>query len=192
MNKQEFENLKSDLHKHHILCEGNACTSHPIFMVQKRNTIWGIDPEFDYDVSEIWYDEACQGYNGIVDFLDSQDEDFDGKHIQALCDFVSEDYESGMTCRDIVEEELDNDIWKTEKDFVEFFQEEGVEINISYGRHQWEDITLFFTREKAEEFCNEFKYRHGKLRVYVKSGWESDEYKSLIESILDGDLVWKE
>lgn len=192
MNKQDFEKLKSDLHKHHILCEGNACTSHPIFMVQKLNIIWGVHPEYGYDVTEIWDHKDCQSYKGIVDFLDHQDEDFDIEHLQDLCDFVSEDYESGMTCKSIVEDEIDNVGRYSEDNFVEFFQENGVEITQGYGRHRWEDVTMFFTREKAEEFCNEFKYRHGKLRVYVKSGWESEEYKNLIKAILDGNLVWKE
>ena len=192
MDKQSFEKLKSDLHKHHILCEGNACTSYPIFMVQKRDTVWGIDPEYSYDSTEVYDGCNMESYSGIVDFLDTQDEDFDNEHLQDLCDFVSEEYRSGMTCKSVVEKELEDSLWKTETDFVEFFQECGVEINLCYGSHQWEDVTMFFTREKAEEFCNEFKYRHGKLRVYVKSGWESEEYKSLIKAVLDGDLVWKE
>lgn len=174
MNKQDFEKLQSDLHKHHVLCEGNACTSHPIFMVQKLSTVWGIDPEYSYDVTEIYDNDNAESYSSIVDFLVSQDEDFDEAHLTDLCDFVSEDYESGMTCKSVVESELEGSSWKSENDFVEFFKDRGVEITQCYGRYQWEDVTMFFTRGKAEEFCDTFGYRHGKLRVYVKSGWESD------------------
>ena len=51
---------------------------------------------------------------------------------------------------------------------------------------------MFFDRDAAEAFCDTFGYRHGEMRVYVKSGWENDQFRDIIAAIIEGKLVWED
>jgi uncharacterized short protein YbdD (DUF466 family) len=203
VNKQDFELLVGRLHDHHIKCEGNSCTSHPIFSVQKCNTVWGIDPDYNYDVENMYDSNEGKSYSTLLEyFQDMEDEDFDGKYVKILFDILSIDIEDEDDYQEFGHLETCWEVWKKyEEDYALELEEDiinnlttyhGLELYKCYGKVYWEDVTYFLTREAAEEFRDTFGYRHGEMRVYVKSGWESDQYKGLIRALLDGNLVWKE
>ena len=67
-----------------------------------------------------------------------------------------------------------------------------MELTKCFGKVIWEDVTMFFNRDAAEAFRVKYGYRYGKLRVYVKSGWENDQFRDIIAAMIEGKLVWEE
>ncbi|AUR86303.1 hypothetical protein NVP1084O_096 [Vibrio phage 1.084.O._10N.261.49.F5] len=200
MNKQQYEQLVERLHDHHIKGEGNACTSHPIFSVQKRQVVWGLDSDYEYDVTSLYDYDNSESYGSLLEFFESQDEDFDEEHLPKLLDILcidlddeddAEEYGNYDCCSSVWQKYEDEVGLETEDDVVKDLSRHGLELTKSYGKTYWEDVTYFLTREPAEEFRDTFGYRHGKMRVYVKSGWESDQYRDIISAMIEGKLVWK-
>lgn len=201
MNKQDYEKLRQNLIKHHIDCEGNAFTSHPMFMVQKKSIIWGLDSEYNYDVEEVYDSDNMVSYSNLLDYFQDQDEDFDEDYLPKLLDILNidisdpEDYEeygSYEHCSSVWEKYVDTIGLVSEEEVIESLSREGLELTKCYGKVMWEDVTMFFDRDAAEAFCDTFGYRHGEMRVYVKSGWENDQFRDIIAAMIEGKLVWKE
>lgn len=150
-----------------------------------------MDSDYDYDVSELYDSDNEESYTGLLGFLKNQDQEFEDTFLSGLCDYLTEELIDWDNCHGLVENELESHSWHTESDIVGYFQEQGLEIYLCFGKVIWEDVTMFFDRDHAQEFVDTFGYRHGKLRVYVKSGWESDQYREIIAAMIEGKLVWE-
>tara|TARA_Y100000588_G_scaffold170332_2_gene184171 strand:+ start:2678 stop:3286 length:609 start_codon:yes stop_codon:yes gene_type:complete len=200
MNKQDYEKLRQNLIKHHIDCEGNACTSHPMFMVQKKSIVWGLDPRYSYDVEEVYDSDNMVSYSNLLDYFQDQDEDFDEEYLPKLLDILNidlsdhEDYEeygSYEHCSSVWEKYVDTVGLVSEEEVIERLSQYDLDLIRCYGKVVWEDVTMFFDRDAAEAFCDTFDYRHGKMRVDVKSGWDNDQFRDIIAAMIEGKLVWE-
>tara|TARA_B100001105_G_scaffold249052_1_gene235510 strand:+ start:1830 stop:2447 length:618 start_codon:yes stop_codon:yes gene_type:complete len=201
MNKQDYEKLRQNLIKHHIDCKGNACTSHPMFMVQKKRIIWGLDIDHGWDVEEVYDQDNCVSYEDLRSYFKDQDGEFDEEYLPELLDILTIDLEEpddaeeygGITsCYELWKKYEDEVGLEQDYDVMESLSREGLEITKGYGKVIWEDVSMFFDREAAETFRDRFGYRHGEMRVYVKSGWENDQFRDIISAMIDGKLVWEE
>ena len=200
MNKQDYEKLRQNLIKHHIKCEGNACTSHPMFMVQKKNIIWGLDSDYSYDVEEVYDSDNCVAYEDLYSYFKDQDDEFDQEYLSKLLDILSIDLEDADDAEEYGDITSCCELWKKYEDEVgleqdydvmESLSREGLELTKGYGKVVWEDVTMFFDRDAAEAFRDTFGYRYGKIRVYVKSGWENDQFRDIVAAMIEGKLVWE-
>tara|TARA_B100001105_G_scaffold136402_1_gene109292 strand:- start:5643 stop:6221 length:579 start_codon:yes stop_codon:yes gene_type:complete len=192
MNKELFEQLKQELIKHHIDCEGNACTSHPVFCVQTKKVIWGIDSEYDYDVTSLYDNCNSESYDSLLDYLKAQDDDFDKEYLERVCDYLGEESAVWESCYEVVANELENHSWHTESDITEFLNDLGLEVHSCYGKTVYEDVDFLLTRTAAEEYIENWSYKLNSPRIYVKSMWQNDYMRSFIKSIMEGEIVWKE
>lgn len=192
MNKEKFKQLQQDLIKHHIDCEGNACTSHPIFCVQTKKIVWGVDEDNDWDVQEVYDSCNCESYESILDYIKNQDEGFDKEHLENLCDYLSEEVFDWENCHDVIKNELEACSWYTEKDIVDFFNDSGLEIHMCYGKTVYEDVDFLLTRAEAEKYIDRWSYKLNSPRIYVKSMWQNNHMRDFIEAIMNGDIVWND
>ena len=197
MNKQDYEKLRQNLIKHHLDCKGNACTSHPMFMVQKKSVVWGLDSDYCYDIEEIHDGCNCVSYKTLLEYFQDQDEDFDEEYLPKLREFLSIDLEDEdwveyvdlTSCSALWERYEGNIGLESEEDVIDTLSD--LELTKGYGKVVWEDISMFFDRDAAETFRDKFGYRHGEMRVYVKSGWENDQFRDIIAAMIEGKLVWE-
>lgn len=197
MNKQDYEKLRQNLVKHHVDCIGNASTSHPIFMIQKQKVIWGLDSESCYNVSEIYDEKNETSYASLEDFFKEQDEDFDKEVLPELLGLLSIDLEDDYDLQEYGSFSTCFEVWQKYQEEEGLLYEDNIihyleDVHKIYGKLIWEDFTMFLDRDAAEEFLANFRYRHGKMRIYVRSGWESQQYRDLISAMIEGKLVWNE
>ena len=131
MNKQDYEKLRQNLIKHHIKCEGNACTSHPMFMVQKKSIIWGLDSEYSYDVEEVYDQENCVAYEDLYSYFKDQDDEFDEEYLPKLLDILAIDLEDSEDAEEYGDITSCFELWKKYEDEVGLEQDYDVMASLS-------------------------------------------------------------
>ena len=200
MNKKDYEKLRQNLINHHIKCEGNAYTSHPMFMVQKKSIVWGLDPRYSYDVEEVYDSDNCVAYEDLYSYFKDQDDEFDQEYLPRLLDILAIDLEDPADAEEYGDITSCCELWKKyegeisideDYDVMESLSREGLELTKGYGKVVWEDVSMFFDRDAAEAFCDTFDYRYGKMRVYVKSGWENGQFRDIVAAMIEGKLIWE-
>lgn len=201
MNKQDYEKLRQNLVRHHVYGIENSCTPHPIFMVQKQKIIWGVDSDYGYDKKCIHDNENCESYENLLEYFAGQDQDYDEEFLPDLLDMLSIDLEDDCDVQEYGGLPSCFEVWKKYQEVCDLTSEEevlqglelrGSDLTLTYGSSTWEDVTMFLDRDSAEEFLASFGYRHGKMRIYVRSGWENNQYRGLISAMIEGKLVWNE
>ena len=169
-------------------------------MVQKKSIVWGLDPRYSYDVEEVYDQDDLIFYEDLLEYFRDQDDDFDEEYLSKLLDILDidisdpEDYEeygSYEHCSSVWEKYVDTIGLASEEEVIESLSREGLGLTKCYGKVVWEDVTMFFDRDSAEAFYDTFGYRHGEMRVYVKSGWENDQFRDIIAAMIEGKLVWE-
>ncbi len=136
------------------------CTANPIFIVQSRERITGIDLSFDPET--YWTDE------------DSECEWTEEEFKEQLAEYVADGGEHEDFDIDIDEE--------VTRGQVTVFRKLGYCEN-------WEYVCAHLTREAAEAFIKRKKHDHRKLRIYVDSQYWCWEFNTIIKGLLDGKII---
>lgn len=136
------------------------CTANPIFIVQSRERITGIDLSFDPET--YWTDE------------DSECEWTKEEFNEQLAEYVADGGEHEDFDIDIDEEVM--------RGQVVIFRKLGYCEN-------WEYVCAHLTRGAAEAFIKRKKHDHRKLRIYVDSQYWCWEFNAIIKGLLDGEII---
>lgn len=151
----------------------NAGTDSPIFVVQSKNIVWGLDPASDsVEITNIVDVDQESKYKSVEEFFDSlkaaEKHDLNGLAIDE-------------------EDELFLDIKaSTQINILSDWNERNV--YICHGKYFWEDINCHLTRTAADAFIKRKSHDYGELRVFVKSLYWCDEFKNLLNAIISGEV----
>lgn len=151
----------------------NAGTDSPIFVVQSKNIVWGLDPASDsVEITNIVDVDQESKYKSVEEFFDSlkaaEKHDLNGLAIDE-------------------EDELFLDVKvSTQINILTEWNERNV--YICHGKYFWEDINCHLTRSAAEAFIKRKSHDYGELRVFVKSLYWCDEFKNLLNAIINGEV----
>lgn len=151
----------------------NAGTDSPIFVVQAKNIVWGLDPTHDsVEITNIVDVDQDSKYKSVEDFFESlkatDKHDLNGLAIDE-------------------EDELFLDIKaSTQINILSDWNERNV--YICHGKYFWEDINCHLTRTAADAFIKRKSHDYGELRVFVKSLYWCDEFKNLLNAIISGEV----
>ncbi|MBU3166914.1 ead/Ea22-like family protein [Acinetobacter baumannii] len=151
----------------------NAGTDSPIFVVQSKNIVWGLDPTHDsVEITNIVDVDQESKYKSVEEFYDSlkaaEKHDLNGLAIDE-------------------EDELFLDVKvSTQINILSEWNERNV--YICHGKYFWEDINCHLTRSAAEAFIKRKSHDYGELRVFVKSLYWCDEFKNLLKAIINGEV----
>lgn len=151
----------------------NAGTDSPIFVVQAKNIVWGLDPASDsVEITNIVDADTDSKYKSVEDFFESlkasDKHDLNGLAIDE-------------------EDELFLDVkTSTQINILTDWNERNV--HICHGKYFWEDINCHLTRSAAEAFIKRKSHDYGELRVFVKSLYWCDEFKNLLNAIISGEV----
>ena len=164
LTKETFDDFVSRL-KFHNKGDGvnDHCTANPIFIVQKKELVTGIDPDFCCD-DYFWTDD-----DGEAEWTDS-DLQFE----------INEAKKAGV-CFTPYDIEEDHEI----KD------EDGeVLYRRIYYVVRWDYVSAHLTREAAEAFIKRKGHDYRQLRVWVDSQHHCWEFNAIIKGLLNGQIVY--
>lgn len=153
----------------------NAGTDSPIFVVQSKNIVWGLDPASDsVEITNIVDVDQESKYKSVEEFFDSlkaaEKHDLNGLAIDE-------------------EDELFLDLKaSTQFNILSDWNWNGHNVHICHGKYFWEDINCHLTRSAAEAFIKRKSHDYGELRVFVKSLYWCDEFKNLLNAIINGEV----
>lgn len=159
ITKEFFDDFIKRLH-YHNRGEGvnDHCTASPIFIVQKKEIVTGIDLE--HDPLYFWVDD---------DGSELSDEEL----MEALAELKAEgEY------YDEFDIEVDTEVTNGEHTFYR---------KIGYVE-RWEYVCAHFTKEAAERFVAQKKHDYRELRVYVEAQVRCWEFNDIIQGLLDGQI----
>ncbi|AGH32237.1 hypothetical protein VPHG_00174 [Vibrio phage 11895-B1] len=190
MDKQEFESLKEQLTDHHVKGIGNSCTASPFYLVQVKRTNWGYEQEYAehhaiyYDDS-YWYD--VEDFYKDHELRDEEDMEYFLSNITS--EQAKEEFKSEYKVWDL------DQLWH----WLECHYPDH-EYTYVHGNDYWETVNWFLTKESAENFLaskgvKSLKYgvsEDGFSRIYIDSLYRSHEIKGLLESVINGNIIWKE
>ena len=149
-----------------IIADGKRndhCTSDPIFVVQKRNRIYGIDLQYDPQIEWQHSDE-----NFALDETQSKiAEDFYNNHLDVPA-YIARGKAYDISWND-AEEKPD--------DYVSDLK------RIGYV-DTWEFVQPFFTLQAAEDYIRSDAHRLTDPRIYVDSGYRNIEWQSAREAFV--------
>lgn len=175
MNKKEFDDLVTRL-QYHNRGPGVAdhCTANPIFDVQEKKRIYGIDLDYT-DKTCVVDDDGDEWETPSAFYSDLDNED------QGEVDAKSKAHYAQPF------DDLDDD------ERLEVLEHTGYDsLRIVGYTDEWQHVNTHLTREGAEAFIKRKQHDHKELRVYVESLYWCAEFKSLIEALLDGKITFKE
>lgn len=153
----------------------NAGTDSPIFVVQAKNIVWGLDPASDsVEITNIVDVDQDSKYKSVEEFFESlkatDKHDLNGLAIDE-------------------EDELFLDVKaSTQFNILTDWNWNGHNVHICHGKYFWEDINCHLTRSAAEAFIKRKSHDYGELRVFVKSLYWCDEFKNLLNAIISGEV----
>ncbi|MES5712049.1 ead/Ea22-like family protein [Acinetobacter baumannii] len=153
--------------------QDNAGTDSPIFVVQEKKIVWGLDPASDsVEVINIVDADHESTFKTIDDFFESLKAT--DKH--ALNGFAIEE-----------EDELFLDVKATTQISIlsDWYDRN---IHICHGKYFWEDVNCHLTRSAADAFIKRKSHDFGELRVFVKSLFWCEEFKNLLNAIISGEV----
>ncbi|EOQ73075.1 ead/Ea22-like family protein [Acinetobacter lactucae] len=153
----------------------NAGTDSPIFVVQAKNIVWGLDPTHDsVEITNIVDVDQDSKYKSVEEFFESlkatDKHDLNGLAIDE-------------------EDELFLDVkTSTQFNILTDWNWNGHNVHICHGKYFWEDVNCHLTRSAAEAFIKRKSHDYGELRVFVKSLYWCDEFKNLLNAIISGEV----
>lgn len=153
----------------------NAGTDSPIFVVQAKNIVWGLDPTHDsVEITNIVDVDQDSKYKSVEEFFESlkatDKHDLNGLAIDE-------------------EDELFLDVKaSTQFNILTDWNWNGHNVHICHGKYYWEDVNCHLTRSAAEAFIKRKSHDYGELRVFVKSLYWCDEFKNLLNAIISGEI----
>jgi hypothetical protein len=158
--------------RHHVRGEGVSWhgTADPLFTVQARRIIYGIDRDYTDKVA-VCVDDSS--WFSPQEYWDDADED-----MRARLDACALDTDDGTFL------EMDErDQWDALAELDDH--------TVTGWDETWEYVNSHFTKEAAEAFIARKKhdYRHG-LRVYVDAQVYCWEFNAIIKGLLDGQIVF--
>lgn len=165
-NKEEFDNFIERLTFHN---RGKGvddhCTANPMFIVQERVDITGLDMAYTDD--HRWYE--CDGNQLYNDY----------EMLAVIADHNA-DHEDDKKYQ-IKDVDLSDDEIKCN----------GEVLYIKTGwSERWEYVNAHLTREAAEAFIKRKQHNHKTLRIYVDSQYWCWEFNKVIGELLSGRLAW--
>lgn len=169
INDKNFKDFVARLHKgvrgEHVK---EHATANALFVVQRERHIIGIST--DYTDNKCITDlENDATYFSLESFVESLDED-------ALSYFELNDYETPFL------EMTESEQWD--------YLEQVDQLSIDGYSVEWEYVNCHFTKEAAERFIERKRHDYGKLRVFVDSQYWAWEFRTIVDAILDGKLVY--
>lgn len=170
INAENFKDFVERL-RHHTRGQGveKHATSNALFVVQSEKHITGLDS--DYTDNKCIYDhEECEVYYSLESFIENLDE-------ESLSHYELDDYETPFL------EMPESEQWDCLEQ-VDALSITGFDVT-------WEYVNCHFTREAAERFIERKKHDHGKMRIYVDSQYWAWEFKTIVDAMIDGKLVYK-
>ncbi len=163
LTKETFDDFISRL-KFHNQGEGvkDHCTSNPVFIVQKKEFVPGIGP--DYGADYFWTDD-----DGEAEWSDSD--------VQRE---INEGTEAGV-CFEPYDIEDDDEI-----------KDEAGEVLYRkiYYIVRWDYVSAHLTKEAAEAFIKRKQHDYRQLRVWVDSQYHCWEFNAIIKALLDGKITF--
>ncbi len=160
-------------------------TAHPIFNVQKKVLISGIDQDYAENTG-VWFDDYF--YETVDHFLDYifEEEEEEALFLGYLIDqklFKDKDH---LLSQDV----------SVKIDMIERFDqsENGWAcVTISGYQWSWEYLNSHFTKEAAEAFIKRksHDYRDG-LRVFVDGQYWCQEFREVVDMLICGKLQYKD
>lgn len=160
--------------RHHVRGDGVDwhSTADAIFTVQARRIIFGIDRDY----TEQWAVYAHESmYFSVLDYWGDQ-----GETQRARLHRLAQEH-SGCGFLALAE----HDQWDVLADLPEH--------TVSGWDERWDIVNSHFTKEAAEAFIRRKKhdYRDG-LRIYVEAQVYCWEFNTIINGLLNGQIVFKE
>ena len=141
------------------------CTANPIFIVQKKEIISGIDP--DYDPSYFWTDADHEGEYNDSEMKEELKSIFDGDDGDGPDDYDLA-YDAEITCN------AGKQVLFRKIGYIE----------------RWEYVCAHFTKEGAEAFIARKKHDYRQLRVYVDCQYHCWEFNTIVQGLLDGKIIF--
>lgn len=168
------ENFNDFVERLRFHCRGKGvekhCTSNALFIVERRRFITGLDT--DYCDNKCIHDhEDCETYYSLESFIETLDAD-------ALEHYELNDYEVPFL------EMPENEQWDC--------LEQVSQLSVTGYSEEWEYVNCHFTKEAAERFIERKRHDYGVLRIFVDSQYWAWEFKTIVDAMLDGKLVYKE
>lgn len=147
-------------------------TSHPVFEVQQKVTVVGLDTE--YTDKYVLIDDEGNFVDPVEYFHDQADED------QAELNTLSvDDYDCSFL-------EL------RARDQMDVLAEVNSALTLTGARDEWKHVTSHLTKQGAQRFINRKGHDYSELKIYVTSACYSYELREVVAAILDGRVDWKE
>lgn len=137
--------------------QNNRITAHPIFEVQERKRVYGIDTDYDPQIAWLWSDESVE-----VD-----------PKLAALAEaFYDEHYSEPEV------EEMSGGGWKLTEGKSDTLRRVGY-------HEYWEYVQPFLTEAGAQRYIEENGHNHrGKLRIYAGSAFRNHEWQRIREWLM--------
>ncbi|CAI1766309.1 Uncharacterised protein [Serratia fonticola] len=161
--------------KYHCQGEGvnDHCTAAPIFIVENRRLVSGIDKEYvDTDRLVVYCDDSK--WFSPEDYYYDLDEGMQTELDGECCD------EHGASFLNL-------------KPYQQWEHLSCLENHTVTGYDwKWEYVNAHFTKEAAEAFIRRKAHDYGELRVMVDSQYWAWEFNAIRNAILDGKLVYGE
>ena len=185
MKQEDFDKLVSNLKT-----QSNRSTGDPLFCVETKRRIGGIDPDY-HDGNYEWYDpgegDSVGNDDGLKEHLiENGDDLIDG--LKELTSFKEFDFP----------EELD------EEGLDALLSKAGVnldcddEINLGYFKFRkgyyidrYEFVTAHFTEAAALQYITNNRHNLNEPRTFVTSQYRCYEWNALREALISGELVLK-
>lgn len=163
LTREYFDDFVKRL-RYHNEGEGveDHCTANPIFIVQKKEIISGIDN--DFDPAFFWVNADGEGEYSDEEMKDALEEIFDGEEDGP--DEYDLDHDDEITC---------NSGKKT------LFRKVGY-------IERWEYVCAHFTKEAAEAFIGRKKHDYRELRIYVDCQYHCWEFNTIVDGLLSGKI----
>lgn len=146
---------------------------HLFSLFNQKNIVWGLDPASDsVEITNIVDVDQESKYKSVEEFFES---------LRA----AEKHTLNGLAIDE--EDELFLDVKaSTQISILSDWDERSV--HICHGKYFWEDINCHLTRSAAEAFIKRKAHDFSELRVFVKSLYWCDEFKSLLNAIISGEV----
>ena len=154
----------------------NCSTAYPIWMVQEKRVIHGMDSGYADEFNWI-----TDGGDSIYKTSQELFENLDASGRHEINEFFLKNY-------DLLFDDLDGDAHAQDECLEEFAEKFNYDWVKAYFVEEWINIQAFLTRQDADRYIKRQSHNHGELRVYVESLWRSPHLKNLVQAILDGEL----
>lgn len=157
-------------------CEGAGvaehCTAEVIFLVEKKERLYGIDTEYAQQLA-VYREDSY--YHSVIEFI----ADYGKEFLPKLDELCLKSY--GKVFKEVDEFEQ----------LLEIGELDGFTV---FGYHEhWSLVNSHFTQSSADAFVSKHGHKYGgDLRVSQESQHRSFEFNAIKNAILSGNLVWKD